>query len=319
MKRLTLGTLVLGMCLFCASEAQAQDLGFIPVFDEFGNLINSSIFQIPAGRDQGSILIDNRPLPQPARSFQVINAAPPGNAIVGICSDTTADCFGVAGVGGRGGAGVIGRGDAPFGRITGIGVDGFSESGTAVRGRTRSGTAGVFETSPGSGDILIGMSGGTRAFRVDADGSVFAAAYNIGGADFAESVEPAGQKNGYEAGDVVVIDHTAVRRVALSQQPYSTPVAGIYSTKPGMLASPYHMDDPRLAKEIPLAIVGIVPCKVSAENGPVEAGDLLVTSATPGHAMKGTDRSRMLGAVVGKALEPLPSSKGVIQVLVTLQ
>ena len=50
-----------------------------------------------------------------------------------------------------------------------------------------------------------------------------------------------------------------------------------------------------------------------------EAGDLLVTSSTPGHAMKGTDRSRMLGAVVGKALEPLAAGKGVIQVLVTLQ
>ena len=35
--------------------------------------------------------------------------------------------------------------------------------------------------------------------------------------------------------------------------------------------------------------------------------------------MKGTDRSRMLGAVVGKALEPLSEGKGVIQVLVTLQ
>jgi hypothetical protein len=35
--------------------------------------------------------------------------------------------------------------------------------------------------------------------------------------------------------------------------------------------------------------------------------------------MKGTDRGRMLGAVVGKALEPLQKGTGVIQVLVTLQ
>jgi hypothetical protein len=35
--------------------------------------------------------------------------------------------------------------------------------------------------------------------------------------------------------------------------------------------------------------------------------------------MKGTDRSRMLGAVVGQALESLPGSKGVIEVLITLQ
>ncbi len=38
-----------------------------------------------------------------------------------------------------------------------------------------------------------------------------------------------------------------------------------------------------------------------------------------GYAMKGTDRSRMLGAVVGKAMANLESGKGVIEVLVTLQ
>jgi hypothetical protein len=35
--------------------------------------------------------------------------------------------------------------------------------------------------------------------------------------------------------------------------------------------------------------------------------------------MKGTDRARMLGAVVGKALEPLREGTGLIQALVTLQ
>jgi hypothetical protein len=35
--------------------------------------------------------------------------------------------------------------------------------------------------------------------------------------------------------------------------------------------------------------------------------------------MKGTDRSKMLGAVVGKALGNLDSGTGVIEVLVTLQ
>jgi hypothetical protein len=35
--------------------------------------------------------------------------------------------------------------------------------------------------------------------------------------------------------------------------------------------------------------------------------------------MKGTDRNKMLGAVVGKALEPLTGGSGVILVLVTLQ
>jgi hypothetical protein len=35
--------------------------------------------------------------------------------------------------------------------------------------------------------------------------------------------------------------------------------------------------------------------------------------------MKGTDRARLVGAVVGKALEGLESGTGVIEVLVTLQ
>ena len=68
-----------------------------------------------------------------------------------------------------------------------------------------------------------------------------------------------------------------------------------------------------------MAVVGIVPAKVSAENGPIKVGDLLVTSSTPGYAMKGTDRSRMLGAIVGKAMAKLDSGRGVIEVLVTLQ
>jgi hypothetical protein len=81
----------------------------------------------------------------------------------------------------------------------------------------------------------------------------------------------------------------------------------------------HRIDEELPDNEVPLAVVGIVPCNVTAENGPIMPGDLLVTSSTPGHAMKGTDRGRMLGAVVGKALQPLEKGTGVIQVLLTLQ
>jgi len=85
------------------------------------------------------------------------------------------------------------------------------------------------------------------------------------------------------------------------------------------VASEHGVEDSALDSEVPLAVVGIVPCKVTTENGAILVGDLLVTSTTPGYAMKGTDRGKMLGAVVGKALEPLDVGKGVVQVLVTLQ
>jgi hypothetical protein len=44
-----------------------------------------------------------------------------------------------------------------------------------------------------------------------------------------------------------------------------------------------------------------------------------VSSSTIGYAMKGTDRERLTGAVIGKALGPLDSGTGLIEVLVTLQ
>ena len=68
--------------------------------------------------------------------------------------------------------------------------------------------------------------------------------------------------------------------------------------------------------EVPVAVVGIVPCKVSTENGAIRAGDLLVTSSTPGHAMR--DSNPATGTVVGKALQSLDEGRGVIKVLVTL-
>jgi hypothetical protein len=176
-----------------------------------------------------------------------------------------------------------------------------------------------------SGNIVVGRvgpSGGhVNVFRVDGTGrGFFSGGTQTGGADFAESVAVRGERLKYEPGDVLVVDRAAGRRLMLSRRAYSTRVAGIYSTKPGVLATTHSIDESdALAEEIPLAIVGIVPCKVTAQNGPIAPGDLLVTAPIPGYAMKGTNRIRMLGAVVGKALEPLREGKGVIQVLVTLQ
>lgn len=159
----------------------------------------------------------------------------------------------------------------------------------------------------------------TRA-RIDSSGKgFFDGGTQTGGADFAESVSITGRKNNYEPGDVLVIDTNSDRQFTVTKTPYSTLVAGIYSTKPGVTATPHTSEDPRLAAEIPVAIVGIVPCKVTTENGPIARGDLLVTSSTPGYAMRGSDRTLLPGAVVGKALQPFSGTKGKIEVLVTLR
>jgi hypothetical protein len=59
-------------------------------------------------------------------------------------------------------------------------------------------------------------------------------------------------------------------------------VAGIYCEKPGIAGSNHPLDDPK-PNEIPLAVSGIVPCKIT---GKIERGDLLTTSSKAGIAMK---------------------------------
>ena len=206
----------------------------------------------------------------------------------------------------------------------GVGVLGYATSLSGatygIYGRVDSptGIAGMFVSSAASGDVIAANNSSRRIFRLDTTGNVHALGlFSPGGADYAESVSIRGKKDEYQPGDVLVIDPDSDRRFAISSEPYSIRVAGVFSTKPGVLGSTHPLQ--ANADEIPLAMVGIVPCRVSAENGSIHRGDLLVTSSTPGHAMRGSDRSRITGAVVGKALQNLDSGTGVIEIMVSLQ
>ena len=184
------------------------------------------------------------------------------------------------------------------------------------------GNVGIGITNPGAklevnGNVkLTANSGASITF---ADGSTQSTAYTgvICGGDYAESVDVAGARTSYEPGDVLVLDMENPGKVLKSIEAYSTSVSGIYSTKPGTVGR--RQTTAKSPDEVPMAMMGIVPTKVSAENGPVKVGDLLVSSSKAGYAMKGTDRDRMLGAVIGKAMGKLDSGTGVLEVLVTLQ
>ena len=189
---------------------------------------------------------------------------------------------------------------------------------------TAAGNVGIGTTTPGAVlevDGNVKLTSGSGASITFADGTVQSTAYTgvTCGGDYAESIDAMGGRTEYAPGDLLVIDPKAPGRFLKSTKPYSTLVAGIYSTKPGTIGrreTTYTKTD---TTAVPMAMMGIVPTKVSTENGPIETGDLLVTSSTMGYAMKGTDRSRLTGAVVGKALASLDSGTGVIEVLVTLQ
>jgi hypothetical protein len=62
-----------------------------------------------------------------------------------------------------------------------------------------------------------------------------------------------------------------------------------------------------------------VYCKVDTQYGPIEVGDLLTTSPTPGYAMKADDPFKAFGSVIGKALCSLEAGRGMIPILIALQ
>jgi hypothetical protein len=115
-----------------------------------------------------------------------------------------------------------------------------------------------------------------------------------------------------EPGTVMVIGEDS--KLQCSGTAYDTTVAGIVSTAPGVSLGTNETGN---EGEKLIAVAGRVPCKVDATYAPIEPGDLLTTSDTPGHAMKATDPQ--IGTILGKALEPLDSGTDVIEVLVTLQ
>ena len=244
------------------------------------------------------------------------------------------------------------NGTTLFCRTTGNGFAGQFEinepasTGTALFARTSGlGNAGVFSndntsntfytlavSTQGKGTVLhvnhTGTSGDLAAFavsyankaRIDRTGKGF---FNGGtqssGADVAEALDVEGSRDTYAPGDVLAISTCSDRTVEKSSAPYSTLVAGVFATKPGVLLTEASVDAD-LSATVPMAVVGIVPTNVCTENGPIRRGDLLVTSSTPGCAMK-ADPSRIVpGCLLGKALQDFDSDRaGTIKILLSVK
>jgi hypothetical protein len=155
--------------------------------------------------------------------------------------------------------------------------------------------------------------------HIDANGTM------VSGSDFAEALPAMGKRKGYEPGDVIVASSEKEGHVERSSRRYDSRVIGVYSTRPGVLGADKDGETRVDAEDVPVAITGIVPTKVTAENGPIFAGDLLTTSSTPGHAMKATPvvvggvEIYRAGTVLGKALTSLHGETGVVKVLVMMR
>lgn len=176
-------------------------------------------------------------------------------------------------------------------------------------------------TKSGTGDYMVLENGnGDNQIRFGTNGVGF---FNGGtlnsGADMAEAFDVDGNRSEYEPGDVLIISTNKDRTVVRSDKAYSTLVAGVYATKPGVLMTEEKIDTD-LSDKVPMGVVGVIPTKVCLEGGEIKRGDLLVTSSTTGVAMKGDIEKVKPGQVIGKALENFNSSAiGKIKVLVNVK
>jgi hypothetical protein len=164
----------------------------------------------------------------------------------------------------------------------------------------------------GTGDFLNCYQQGANAGQVchiDKNGTFMA------GSDFAESLPARGGKARYQAGDVLSISRTKAGQVLKSHRPFDPALIGVYSTRPAVLGADKGGITRVGTQDIPVAITGIVPVKVTAQNGQIRPGDLLTSSGIPGRAMN-AGRNPAVGTVLGKALGFLSRGQGTIKMLV---
>jgi len=267
-----------------------------------------------------------------------VHGESPALGVLGTATATSGPAFGVSGwVNSADGIGVKGYNASSGSGAHGVRGETFGNTGWAsgVYGVAHSpGAIGVtgwnVNSGPGlyawseSGPALIAKGAGTGnlvevwdhtvgvRFKITHEGEVYAdGSYHAGGADFAELV-PVRQTD-LEPGDVVAlaIDGKIIRCF----QEHQASVVGVVSTRPGYQSDLYKELD--ASEKVPLAVMGIVPVKVTAANGPIRPGDMLTPSAVPGRAMR--SRKIVPGTIIGKAMEGLESGEGLVRMLIMLR
>ena len=185
----------------------------------------------------------------------------------------------------------------------------------------------------GTGNVGIGIAN-PGAYKLNVNGSLYATSYAGGSCDVAERYEAVPEDiETLEPGDIVSISKDNELKIEKVSTPFSSMAIGVYSTAPQMVMG--NTDEARDRNDPPVALIGRVPVKISTENGPVEIGDLIVSSSKPGYGMACrlkeldlslpederwqilADNEKCRNAAIGKALENLESGEGQIEVFLT--
>lgn len=178
----------------------------------------------------------------------------------------------------------------------------FQTEGVTRMYLNQSGNFGIGTTSPDEKLHVVGTA------KVEV--------LKVTGADLAENFPV---RDFADPGSVMAIDNERPGQLRLCESAYDRRVAGVVSGAGNLAAGAVLGNGPGSEDDLPVALSGRVWVKCDATKQPIRSGDLLTTSATPGHAMAATDRDRSQGAILGKAMTELDDGRGLVLVLVSLQ
>lgn len=243
-----------------------------------------------------------------------------------------------------GASALYGEASGESGSTYGLHALSHSSNGTGVYGYGKGNAGGKFVSYVGNlieGWEEVTAGGETiQRFKVDVSGNLYAASINTWTASSAEML-PA--HTGLETGDVLVVGPDG--QLAQSTEMNAINVVGVFNNQASIVGGKPQDNQSDFAERViqknnqanklegvyhadglaPLSISGIVLVKASAENGPIQPGDLLTTASLAGHAMKASpiDVNGVSifapGTILGKALEELNTGTGLMKVLITLQ
>ncbi len=151
-----------------------------------------------------------------------------------------------------------------------------------------------FDSGSGNYGQISFVGTSNSASNGGVDGSFLfshAISLNTGAFDYAEDYPT--KDASLVAGDIVSID--PYNKEFVKQATSGSSYVGIVSERPGFRLS---QSTEKLGSDryVPIALVGRVPLNVSAENGPIAAGDpITVSTTTPGIGVKATSPGRIVG------------------------
>jgi len=185
----------------------------------------------------------------------------------------------------------------------------FAAAGATISADTSTNTDFLLYFAATTSGALTAVKQDSGLLYNPSSGTLTSAAFTgvASSAKYADLAERYTSDSNYEAGTVLVFGGD--EEVTESTQRLDKRIAGIVSTDPAYLMNS------ALENSVAVGLQGRVPCKVVGE---IRKGDLMVSSATPGHAEAWLEDSNPpTGCVIGKALEnKIGAGPDVIEVVV---